>query len=183
MKIITEKKRKRFALFLLISGIGALWLTFWWYWNRSYNGMGAGRVGFIESFSVYSRMVPTLLYYLFNSVLLIVASCSFLFKRFKSYSILAVLLGVSVTGSLFVFQDLREITFSNLFIDNLFINTVFDGMVFGMEYGGTILVPMFLYSVYKGAFRGIGYLRGRVSYAPLETIAENQIDISSGEKI
>mgnify|MGYP001566681499 FL=1 len=159
MKIITKKKIDGFAFFLLISGIGASWLTFSW----SGLGVGGDPAARFTSLSV-------LYYYIFNSALLILSGVMLYFKRFKIYSILAILLGISVTISLLIFDD------GNISIyDNLFIFTTFVGM-FPIVWwtGGIILVPMFLWGVYASAIRGIQHSRGRLNYSLSENIIENQ---------
>lgn len=158
MKTITKKKINGFALFLLISGIGASWLTFVW------SGLGVGGDPAARFTSLY-----ILYYYIFNSVLLVLSGIALYSKRFKIHSILAILLGISVTVSLLIFDD------GNISIyDNLFIFTTVTGMFSGMEFGGIILVPMFLWSVYVGAIRGIQHIKGKLNYSISENITENQ---------
>ncbi len=158
MKIITKKKIDGFAFFLLISGMGASWLTFSW----SGLGVGGDPAARFTSLSV-------LYYYIFNSALLILSGVMLYFKRFKIYSILAILLGISVTISLLIFDD------GNISIyDNLFIFTTLVGMFPGLLVGGIILVPMFLFGVYASAILGIQHTRGKLNYSISENIIENQ---------
>ena len=84
-----------------------------------------------------------------------------LLKNYKTYSILAILLGISVTVSLFIFGndgDGFEI------LNNLFMHTTFLGMSIGSLCGGTILVPMFLTGVYISAIQGIRYFKGKIKF-------------------
>lgn len=162
MKIITKKKVDGFALFFVISGIGASWLTFVW----SGFGVGGDPAARFTSLSV-------LYYYIFNSALLILSGVALYSKRFKIYSILAILLGVSVTISLIIFED------GNISIyDNLFIFTAVSGMFPGIMFGGIILVPMFLASVYASTILGVQHIRGKLnySYSVSENITENQTE-------
>lgn len=163
MKIITKKKTDGFALFFLISGIGASWLTFVW----SGFGVGGGPAGRFASLSV-------LYYYIFNSALLILSGVALYSKRFKIYSILAILLGVSVTISLFIFNDGNISISDNLFIFTTVVGT--SGM--GTMFGGIILVPMFLASVYASAILGVQHIRGKLnySYSVSENIIENKTE-------
>lgn len=142
----SKKRINRFAIFLMISGVGGMWLTYWW------EKVGSSQTSF-NSF-------PVLYYFIFNSSLLFLSGFLLLTKQFKIYSLLAVILGISVTSSLFVFGDT-----SNVF-NNLFFSTTALGMTFGAIYGGIVLVPMFLWGVYRGAFRGFKHLRGRAIYNP-----------------
>ncbi len=137
----SKKRINRFATFLIIAGIGAMWLTYWW--NETDSNFGS---------------FPVLYYYIFNSALLFLLGVFLHLKEFKIYSVLAVVLGISVTSSLFIFTD-------NNF-NNLFFYTVFMGVTFGTVYGGIILVPMFLWGVYRSLFRGIKHLRGKAIYNP-----------------
>lgn len=162
MKIITKKKIDGFALFFLISGIGASWLTFVW------SGWGMG-----GNFAARFTSLSVLYYYIFNSALLILSGVALYSKRFKIYSILAILLGISVTISLLIFDD------GNISIyDNLFIFTTAVGMFPGIMFGGIILVPMFLASVYASAILGVQHIRGKLnySYSVSENIIENQTE-------
>jgi len=162
MKIITKKKIDGFALFLLISGIGASWLTFVWY----------GAI-FEDDFTSQFASLSVLDYYIFNSALLILSGVALYSKRFKIYSILAILLGISVTASLLIFED-GSIDISN----NFFVHTTFLGIFLGTIYGGIILVPMFLVSVYASAILGIQHIRGKLNYSLSENITENQTETS-----
>ncbi len=157
METIKKKEMMRWAIFLIISGLGALWLTFWW--NKSMNGDGGG-FGFPDSI----RGVDiTTGYYIFNSILLTLLGIVLILKKFKTYSILSIILGFSVTISLFAFDV--SVNFNP--IRNLFFLTVIEGMLMGFAVGGTILVPMFLIGVYKSLTRGIGYFRGKINYDTL----------------
>ncbi len=149
MKIITIKKSNEYALFLIISGIGALWLTIMWYLASTNHNLFA-----------YKTPSPYILYYyIFNSILMISLGCVLRFKNFKLYAALAILLGISVTASLFIFQN------GNVkIINNLFISTTYSGMIFGGIYGGTLLVPMFLAGVYISFLRGVQYIQGKIDY-------------------
>lgn len=165
MKIITIKKSNGFALFLLISGLGALWLTFWWY-NATLGNNSVGGRGDFSSFSV-------LYYYIFNSVLLILLGAVLRLRNFKIYSVLAILLGISVTISLFIFGN-----GSAGILNNLFISTTYLGMLAGAMYGGTILVPMFLGGVYISAIRGIQHIRGKINYIVSDITTQDQVGVS-----
>ena len=157
METIKKKEMVRWAIFLIISGIGALWLTFWW--NKAMNGDGGG---FGSPDSIIGIGITTG-YYIFNSILLTLLGIMLIIKKFKTYSILSIILGFSVTASLFV------INISNGFnpLANLFFLTIIEGMYFGFIYGGFILVPMFLIGVYKSLIRGIRYFRGKINYDTL----------------
>ncbi len=156
MKIINKKSSRTFAIFLVIAGIGALWLTFWWY--KATHGSN-------DTFgdpNSLANNIYLLYYYLFNSLLLILSGILLSLNKFKLYSILSIILGTSVTLSLFVFN-----TSTNNFnpLANLFILTVFEGIFFGFIYGGAILVPLFLFTVYKSFIQGIKYFRKKINYS------------------
>lgn len=172
MKIVTKKKTVGFAMFLLISGLGSLWLTFWWY-NATLGNNSVGGHGEFSSFSV-------LYYYIFNSVMLILSGAILILgtvrpKYCKFHSVLAIILGISVTVSLFIFGDR-----SSGILSNLFISTTYLGMVAGAMYGGTILVPMFLSSVYIGAIRGVNHVRGNLNYSISEANEVSQDNLMNG---
>ncbi len=141
----SEKKIMRFARFLMIAGIGALWLTYWWYEAQ----------GSEHNFGYF----PVLYYYIFNSVMLFLLGIFLYLKEFKAYSYCSILLGISVTASLLIFGE----GFENP-LENLFIYTTLYGIVFGFMYGGIILVPMFLRGVYISFSRGLKHVRGKATY-------------------
>jgi|GEM_PF-5559361 hypothetical protein len=146
---ITKKYANGLGVFFIASGVGALWLTFMWY---RMNMEGQSPSDFIS--------FPVLFYYIFNSLLLLFVGISFRAKRFKQYAVLAVLLAISVTASLFVPGHNQYV----LGDTNLFIFTVYTGVLFGASVGGFILVPMFLASVYIGAVYGVMYIIGKFNY-------------------
>ncbi len=169
MKIITIKKSNGFALFLIIAGIGALWLTFWWYiLMLGDNSVGGGN---FTSFSV-------LYYYIFNSLLLITSGIILRSKNFKIYAVFSIVLGISVTISLFIFGN-----GNTGFLNNLFISTTYLGMVAGAMYGGTILVPIFLGGVYISTMRGIQHIRGKINYASSDMAIQDQANASGLDSI
>lgn len=170
MKIMTEKNTRKFAWFLIISGFGAAWLTFWWGTAILLSSNPSSISTTKNDFSSWN----VLYYYSFNSALLIFSGLILYARRFKIFSILAILLGVSVTTSLFIFEKMD----GSFLLNNLFIQTVYLGMLLGIIYGGTILVPMFLMSVYLGLYRGIQYFRGKVVYSNSQGIIENQIKVA-----
>lgn len=154
MKTLSIKQYKRFSIFIIVSGLGALWLTFWWYMiNLNDNSIGGS--GSFSSFKIF-------FYYIFNSVLLIFLGIILYARRFKLFSVLAVVLGISVTSSFFIFGHNNANT--NILLDNLFVYTTYLGMTVGTIYGGVILVPMFIVSVYISFVRGIQHVRGKLDY-------------------
>ncbi len=166
MKIITQKRAESFAKFLVAAGIGASWLTFWWYKMT----LGDDSVGSGGAFSNAS----ILFYYILNSILLILSGVLLHTKRYKAHSIVAILLGISVTVSLFIFADgIQGI------MGNLFVSTTYMGMMAGIIYGGIILVPMFHAGVYVAAFRGFRHVRGALNYGLSETIPNDFENTSS----
>ena len=158
MKIITKKKINRFALFLVISGLGALWLTYWWF-QMSLGDDFIGSRGEFGSFSV-------LFYYIFNSFLLFLLGIILYAKYFKIYSVLSVILGISVTTSLFIFES----NTTDFLLSNLFGHTIYFGILAGIVFGGPLLIPMFLFGVYISAVRGIQHIRGKLNYSVSEEI-------------
>ncbi len=146
MKIIYTKHINKFAIFLIISGFGALWLSFMWHKLVFGSSMGGG--GKFAQLEVFY-------YYLANSILLILSGFILRTKIFKLYSIIGILLGLSVIASLLIFQDGI----------NLFFYTVLLGMTMGTMYGGIILVPMFLISVWINLFRGFKHVFGKLAYS------------------
>jgi uncharacterized membrane protein len=192
IKIIEKKEFKKFSIFLLISGLGALWLTFWWtimIHNHWYNwGNGVDGIDYLLSF-----------YHFCNSLLLILIAFSIRFKKFVLFSCFSVLLGFSVFASFFWGYDPNLFSFSilaNLFsshdifydlLNIVFFRTIFLGISFGGLFGGFILVPMFLISVYKSFIYAIKYSRGKLEFnlveieklpqAETETLINNNIPI------
>lgn len=156
MKIITKKQSKNLALFLIVSGLGALWLTYWWY--KATLG-DSGTYGVSQFSSVY-----VFYYYLANSLILLLSGSFLYAKRFKIFSILSVMLGLMVTASLFVFSDSSVIASNQPIFKNLFAYTVFLGTFVAVSYGGVILVPMFLYSVYKSFIFGTMFFNKRLTF-------------------
>lgn len=147
MKVLYKKQINFFKWFLLVSGIGALWLTFMWYrMTFDDNSMAGG--GAFSSMNVFY-------YYIFNSLLLILAALVFSFRFFKTYAVIAIILALSVTGSMFVFHGGQ----------NLFLVTIMLGMTMGIAFGGTILVPMFLFSVYSGLGKSVKHIYGKLAYS------------------
>jgi hypothetical protein len=59
MKIINTKRITPFAIFLTLSGLGALWLTYWWMRTTASENP-------LDGLDVY-----ILRYYIFNSILLV----------------------------------------------------------------------------------------------------------------
>lgn len=147
MKILYKKQINFFRWVLLISGLGAIWLSFMWL-RMTFGGDSMTQGGAFSTMRVFA-------YYLFNSFLLLISSLFFSYKYFKTYSVLAIILAISVTVSLFIFQE------SN----NLFFSTVLLGTTMGAMFGGTLLVPMFLGSVYVGVFRAIKHISGKLVYS------------------
>lgn len=155
MKTITKKEIIYWAIFLILAGIGALWLTFWW--NKI---MNSGDVsGFGKPESMFDVSLTTI-YYTFNSILLILSGIILSLKKFKIYSILVIILGISVTISLFAF----DLSTGFNPIKNLFLLTIVEGMYGGFAVGGFVLVPIFLFSVYRSTSHGIKYLRKKLNY-------------------
>ena len=134
MNIFHLNTNNKFALFLFISGMGALWLSFIWLNSISDNLM-----------SNYDKNV--FVYYIFNSILLILISGSYYKNKNKVFSVFSILLLTSVLSSLFIVED----GFS------LFFETIDEGIVFGFLYGGIILVPMFLISVIAAAIKAFQF--------------------------
>jgi len=156
MNIISRKKNRYLSIFLVISGIGSLWLTYWWYILAMVNPSGpqVGSMFTIENYFILG-------YFILNSTLLLLLGVMFLDRKFKIGSILSIVLGILVTASLFIFPYGEGFDF----FDNLFFNIIISGMVLGFPYGGTILVPMFLFGTYKGLVRGINYFRGKIDFS------------------
>lgn len=158
MNTITRKKSKNKALFLIIAGLGALWLTFWWTKMSLDNNSHANII-------LYSA------YYGFNSIVLILIGGLLYLKNFKTYSVFALLLGISVTASLFIFDQ----NVDPQILGNLFLSTIFQGMLHGMMFGGTLLVPMFLYAVYSSFLQGIQSMRGKINYLDLDITPQDPV--------
>lgn len=142
MKIITKRAAEWFGLFVLLSGIGAGWLTYSWY-----ELSGGFENPLVNSYE--------LCYYAFNSALLTILGILLLAKRYKLFSFFAIVLGISVSASLFV---------GGIVIHSLFLSTTFLGMS-AVAVGGPALVPMFHVAVYVSLFRGIQHVRGKIGYA------------------
>ncbi|MFA7285523.1 MAG: hypothetical protein WC011_01590 [Candidatus Paceibacterota bacterium] len=161
-------KSRVWPWFLILSGIGAFWLT------ACYFFMSAWVDGSREYGSNNSSMSPFLaIYYGFNSLLLLMSGMSLRVKYFREYSILSILLAISVTSSFFILvQPDQGIDFFN----TLFGDTVYLGMFIGMLLGGIVLVPMFLISVYLSLFLGIQYFRGKIDETNTGVVLNPQIN-------
>lgn len=169
MKIIAKKQFKDLAVFVMVSGLGALWLTYWWY-KATLGDSGTYGTSQFSSVSVFY-------YYLANSLLLISVGLFLYIKKFKIFSILSLILGLMVTASLFIFSDFSVIANNQPIFKNLFAYTVFLGTFVAVSYGGVLLVPMFLYGVYKSFIFGTMFLSKKLSF-DLETLyQEEAIDI------
>ena len=160
MKIISKKQVKRVLFISSLGGIGGIILSLLWIHIVRNDGMS----GPIWEQDNYSYI--TFAYYVFNSVLLLIVTF-FLKKRlYKLHAFFSIILALSVLGSLAIF-DLPS---------NLFLYTVLIGMV-TFTTGGTLLVPIFLFSVIKNAFVGIKYLCGSAKYEteqlPASSTGEN----------
>jgi len=155
-------KSKIFPWFLILSGVGALWLTVWF---------------FIMSASVadgeYSRNIILTIYYAVNSLLLLMSGISLRLKYFREYSLLSILLGISVTVSLFIFTSPED---GINFFSTWFVATVMLGVLMGFQVGGIVLVPMFLISVYTSLFLGIQYFRGKIDETSADLVLNPQIN-------
>ena len=149
-KKIAALIRENFPLFLIISGVGALWLTFWFY-LISKHGVYIDSNG-VDIFNGF----PVLYYYIFNSVILVLSGIFLKYKFYKTYFVLSFILGISVMYSFFI---VSIETPANKSLP-LFFTTSLLGMVFGAGFGGPILVPMFLYSTYKSFINTIKYIFG-----------------------
>lgn len=156
MKIIAKKQFKDLGVFMIVSGLGALWLTYWWY-QAALGGSGTYGTSQFSSISVFY-------YYLANSLVLLLSGLFLYAKRFKIFSILSLILGLMVTASLFVFSDFSIIANNQPIFKNLFAYTVFLGTFVAVSYGGVLVVPMFLYSVYKSFVFGTMFLNKRLSF-------------------
>lgn len=156
MKIIVKKRFQDLALFIMVSGLGALWLTYWWYKATLGDSGTYGTSQFSSAYVFY--------YYLANSLVLILVGLFLYAKRFKVFSILSLILGLMVTASLFVFSDFSVIANNQPIFKNLFAYTVFLGTFVAVSYGGVLLVPMFLYGVYKSFIFGTMFLNKRLSF-------------------
>lgn len=164
MKIITKRNTEKFAQLSLVAGFGALWLTVIWYF-MSFKGDNSGW-GDNSGFST----LTVLIYYTYNSILLISLGFILRAKSFKLHSFLSLILAISVAASIFIFSAEHPISI----ISNLFFYTVANGMLMGLMFGGIILVPLFLFIVYTSTIRSIGYFRGKLEYAISEENIENK---------
>lgn len=147
MQIISKSKSFNFSLFIFVSAIASLYLTF--LWQKAISD---------ETFIFPNKI--TFLYYLFNTCLLFISAYFLTNKKFKIYSIVSFVLGLSVTSSLFI-------TTSGLGFDirNLFFSTVFFGMTGGALHGATLFIPLFLSSVYISFFRSILFFLKKLKYS------------------
>ena len=153
MKIISLTKQTSVAFFSIISGIGAICLSSFFI-LLNLNGSDELNLGNLMFFAF--------LYYPFNSFILFMLGFLLLMKYFKAYAITSILLGVSVTISLFIPQS-SELSLS--LSNNFFVFTTNLGMTGGGIFGGFILVPMFLIGVYVNLYHSIGYMLGKIDYA------------------
>lgn len=169
MKIIAKKQFKDLGVFMIVSGLGALWLTYWWY-QAALGGSGTYGTSQFSSMSVFY-------YYLANSLVLLLSGLFLYAKRFKIFSILSLILGLMVTASLFVFSDFSVIANNQPIFKNLFAYTVFLGTFVAVSYGGVLVVPMFLYSVYKSFIFGTMFLNKRLDFS-LTNSSEEESNIT-----
>jgi hypothetical protein len=114
------KSSKFLNIFFIISGLGALWLSVM-YWV-------------MMDFPISQE--PQVYYYLFNSLLLITIAITFVKKNRKYFSLVSMLLFISVVISIFIPGPNGV---------SLFMHTLGVGMI--PMFGGPVLVPAFLISV------------------------------------
>lgn len=155
MKTISANKLSVLGWFTFFAGLGALWLTFAYY------------VSFIRiepsSPETAANILPQTLYYLFNSIFLLINGSILVLGREKMmrwFSFISILLALSVTASFFVALGSEQWGI----MANYFVITVFLGIINGIAMGGPILVPFFLIMIYLGAIKGVRYLSGSVIY-------------------
>lgn len=161
LKIISTNKRKKFSLLLLIAGICGLLLTYG-FTILSYHNTYT--VGFSEK-DVFNGF-PVVYYYVFNSSLLILLSVFLYKKLFKIYSVFSFILTISVLFSLFVIGVKS----------NLFIFTIIYGITMGYSFGGPLLVPLFLYTVFKSFFDNMKVYMNKLAYEDIES--DNNVEHS-----
>ena len=145
MKTIRERNILRFSFLLILSGLGAIWLSIVWRHMIFKDGLGLSNGVALDN--------VLFLYYIFNSSLLIILGILIRIKQFRIFSFLSILLCISVSLSLVISRG-------NV---NLFIYTLFNGITFYFA-GGPILIPMFLISVYKSVFLAFLFTRNKLIF-------------------
>lgn len=147
-------KENMFLVTTFIAGIGSLALTVLWYFSCYVEGSSCFKNDHWNGTLIKSPQFELnfiLIYYFFNSIVLVSLPFFLMFKKYKVHAFLSIILLISVIFSLFV-------RFGSTTV--LFIDTIRHG-IFAFLFGGLILVPMFLHHVYFNFKRGIKYLKNK----------------------
>lgn len=157
MNIISKKRTKDFSIFLILSGLLFGVLVFLWY--LEFYSKGGGGILFSS--------LPVLLYYIFLAILLPINGILLFKKKYKLFSVFSLLLFFVFLGSLFI-----KVGIGWHILRTLFFSTVYLGMSAGGLYGGSIIIPMFLISVFYSGFRAFMYFSGKISYENNHTLTD-----------
>lgn len=134
----SENKYKKLALFTIISGLGALWLSIMYY------VMSEADILSHDKFDIYLTI-----YYIINSFLMIISGIVLIYNKYRIYIIISLFLLLSVVLSFLVPHGSDS---WNL-VGNVFMMTAFLSMTFGIQVGGIVLTPMFLGAVFLNGFK------------------------------
>lgn len=148
MEIILNKKRNKWANFLIITGVLSFWLTIAYFAQPNPMGRG-GYLDFKSLYEVSGAHLNMVIYFFTNSVAVILLGVFLKFKRNKIYSTLAIFLFISVIIG-WAFPLVQE--------------AVFSGLTFGIVYGGPLIIPMFHVAVVGSFLATLKRLRGKAIY-------------------
>jgi hypothetical protein len=158
MQIILDKKRNRWAIFCIIVGLLAVWLTI------VHLTLRVGNFPYYLNFSEFDnlRNSPMDIYFFANSILIVFLGMFLNFKKYILYTIGSIVLFISVLIGWFV---------SDVAID----------VVLGFaawEYGGTIIVPLFHVVVIGNFISAIKRWRGKTKYEDEISVLPDQSVVS-----
>lgn len=158
MKIILDKKRNRWAIFCIIVGILAVWLTIVHIILRV--GNFPMYLDFSELYNL--RNSPMDIYFFANSILIVFLGMFLNFKKYPLYTIGSIVLFLSV--------------FVGWFVPGVAVEAVLGLLCW--QYGGTIIVPLFHVVVIGSFTSAIKRWRGKTKYEGEIGILQDQQQIS-----
>jgi hypothetical protein len=158
MQIILDKKRNRWAIFCIIVGLLAVWLTIVHLTLRI--GNFPMYLDFSEFYNL--RNSPMDIYFFANSILIVFLGMFLNFKKYILYIVGSIVLFLSVFVGWFVPGVATEVGLGFLC----------------WQYGGTIIVPLFHVVVISNFISAIKRLQGRTKYEGEISFLQDQQTIS-----
>jgi hypothetical protein len=154
MRIISEKRRIRYAWVLIFTAIGTGVLTYFFSFYASH--------GDLFDRNEYNYYI--IVYCAVNTLLTFLTGIFLLNKYIKVAQYLSFILGMLVIAGFFVVSNPRD-QFNGLNSVSVYLSMM--GAVFGTvmpPWCGAIVVPLFLYNAFYGLYRSIGYFREKILY-------------------